>query len=119
MNSWTESILHKGKNLVRWSKGLNSFQETGICFYSLTYCEKEANKILLGFRDFKLTVKCLFFLDFFRTKFEMKENQMMMQIATLDKEKTALKSQLSDLISDITQVNTHYSTANLYYSSAN
>ena len=30
---------------------------------------------------------------------------MMMQIATLEKEKTALKSQLSDLISDITQVN--------------
>ena len=34
----------------------------------------------------------------------MKENQMMMQIATLEKEKGALKSQLSDLISDITQV---------------
>ena len=43
----------------------------------------------------------------FRTKFEMKEDQMMMQIATLEKEKTALKSQLSDLISDITEVNTY------------
>lgn len=34
----------------------------------------------------------------------MKEKQHTMQIATLEKEKSALKSQLLDLISELTQV---------------
>ena len=39
-----------------------------------------------------------------RTRFEMKEKQYTMQITTLEKEKNALKAQLSDLITELTQV---------------
>ncbi|XP_066911447.1 golgin subfamily A member 1-like isoform X2 [Clytia hemisphaerica] len=48
-----------------------------------------------------------------RTKFEMREKQTSMQIATLEKEKSALKSQLSDLISDVTQKSSMLETLQL------
>ena len=42
--------------------------------------------------------------SFSRTKYESQEKQLTLKVTTLEKEKSALKSQLTDLINELTQV---------------
>ena len=44
------------------------------------------------------------FFKIFRTKYETQEKQLTNKVSTLEKEKLALKSQLSDIINELTQV---------------
>ena len=44
------------------------------------------------------------FIKIFRTKYETQEKQLTNKVSALEKEKLALKSQLSDIINELTQV---------------
>ena len=62
---------------------------------NLNYCNTFCNCDIMSWQHL---------FQIFRTKYETQEKQLTNKVSTLEKEKLALKSQLSDIINELTQV---------------